>query len=64
MATKCRKAVDRAVKDLNKAYEALNALAAVLPEKARNDRHQRWIHELAEYADYLAGVTWPDEKEI
>lgn len=62
MATKCRKAVDRAAKECNRAYDALMAMRETLPDEHRrnNDRMERWIRELGEYADYLSGVTWPD----
>jgi hypothetical protein len=61
--TKCRKAVDRAAKECNRAYDALRAMRNTMPADHRNstDRLDLWIRELGEYAAYLESITWPDQ---
>lgn len=61
--TRCRKAVDRAAKECNRAYDALVAMRATLPaeHRATSDRMDHWIRELGEYAGYLETITWPDQ---
>lgn len=58
--TAARRAVDRAAKACGKAYDALSAMSRFLPEGVQ-DRHAHWRRELAEYADHLERVTWPDK---
>jgi hypothetical protein len=63
MATKCRKAVDRAARDCGKAYDALVAMRHAMPQEHRQstDRLDHWIRELGEYSTYLSQITWPDQ---
>jgi len=60
--TKARKAVDRAAKACDRAYDALAAISEYIPDTTI-DRHLKWLRDLATYANYLETCKWPDRMD-
>ncbi|WP_288959774.1 hypothetical protein [uncultured Sulfitobacter sp.] len=57
--TKARKAVNRAVKAIEKAYDALDDMAEYVGEN-EYQAFAKWKRDLREYGEHLEQAKWPD----